>query len=220
MATASRQPDPEQPQPATPVFRRATREDALELAQTAFLNGDRVDMQQLATQLGVSRVTVFRWVGSREQLLEQILERLTVAFVADALANAEGEGEDRVLDGVRRMMTATVEVEPLRQFVTREPQIALRLLLAEQGLVHQRLADGLHAALNEAGLANDPDQLKSFVDVLVQVGTALQWATLSIGDEPQIERTVEIGRTLLRAAIQPDTSSTRRRRARQPRADR
>jgi AcrR family transcriptional regulator len=192
------------------VFRRATREDALELARTAFLNGERVDMQHLASQLGVSRVTVFRWVGSREQLLEHVLESLTVAFVGDALARAEGRGEDRVLDAVRRMMTATVEIEPLRQFVTREPQIALRLLLAERGLVHQRLAEGLQAVLADAGLALDPTGLKSFVDVLVQVGTALQWATLSIGDEPQIERTVEIGRALLRAATQPGTSNTLR----------
>jgi AcrR family transcriptional regulator len=200
MATASPQSAEPHPLQPVPLFRRPTRQDALELAEAVFLNGERVDMQALASQLGVSRVTIFRWVGSREQLLEQVLDGLTSTFVATARAQAEGDGEDRVLDFVRRLMTATARFEPARRFVAREPQLALRLLLAEDGVVHQRLAEGLRHVLTDAGLAANPDQLKSFVDVLVQVGTALEWATLAIGDEPQIERTVEIGRALLQAA--------------------
>jgi AcrR family transcriptional regulator len=205
MSSAPPQPNREHSQSTAPVFRRPTREDAVELARAAFLNGERVDMQRLASQLGVSRVTVFRWVGSREQLLEQVLEGLTVTFVADARAAAEGQAEDRVLDFVRRVMSTTIQIEPVRRFVAHEPQLALRLLLAERGVVHRRLAEGLQAVLADADLAIDPNGLKSFVDVLVQVGTALQWATLSIGDEPQIERTVEIGRALLSAAAQRPT---------------
>lgn len=37
------------------------------------------------------------------------------------------------------------------------------------------------------------------VDVVVQVATALQWATLAIGDEPQTERAVDIVRVMLAA---------------------
>src|SRR5689334_4249421 len=39
--------------------------------------GRRVDMQGLADELGVSRVTLFRRVGSREELISQALWRLT-----------------------------------------------------------------------------------------------------------------------------------------------
>lgn len=199
MASASPHPaEPHRRQP--PLFRRPTRQDALELARAAFLAGERVDMQRLASQLGVSRATIFRWVGSREQLLEQVLDGLTSTFVATARAQADGDGEDRVLNFVRQVMTATAHFEPARQFVAREPQLALRLLLAEEGVVHQRLAEGLQHVLTDADHAANLNQLKSFVDVLVQVGTALEWATLAIGDEPQIERTVEIGRALLQAA--------------------
>ena len=210
MATAPTQPKGPPPRQPAPVFRRPTREDALELARAAFLSGDRVDMQQLASQLGVSRVTVFRWIGTREQLLEKVLEDLATTFAADARAQATGNGEDRVLDFVRRLMTTTVQIEPIRQFVVREPQLALRLLLAEQGAVHQRLAHGLQDVLADAGLATNETQLKSFIDVLVQVGTALEWATLAIGDEPQIDRTLEIGRALLRAALLQPTPRAQR----------
>ena len=212
MATApSRREAPPPRQPA-PLFPRPTAKDALELARADFLDGERVDMQQLASRIGVSRVTIFRWIGTREQLLERVLEDLALRFVADARAGATGTGEDRVLDFVRRLMTTTVQIEPIRQFVAREPQLALRLLLAEQGAVHQRLADGLQDVLADAGLATNQSQLKSFVDVLVQVGTALEWATLAIGDEPQIDRTVEIGRALLRAAgLRPAPRAKRKR---------
>jgi AcrR family transcriptional regulator len=213
MATASSKPEGPPTKQTAPLFRRPTREDALELARATFLDGERVDMQHLASQLGVSRVTVFRWVGSREQLLEQVLEDLTIRFVADARGDAAGNGEDRVLDFVRRVMTTTVQIEPVRRFVDHEPQLALRLLLGEHGAVHQRLAEGLQNVLADAGLpATNNTQLKTFVDVLVQVGTALEWATLTIGDEPQIERTVEIGRALLQAAIPPPEPKTPRKR--------
>jgi AcrR family transcriptional regulator len=202
MASASPNPGGEQDRQPAPLFRRPRRDDALELARAAFLRGERVDMQQLASQLDVSRVTIFRWVGSRDQLLEHVLDDLTSMFLANARLQADGDGEDLVLDFVRRVMTATAHFEPARQFVVREPQLALRLLLAEEGVIHRRLAEGLRQVLADAGLAANADQLKSFVDVLVQVGTALEWATLAIGDEPQIERTVEIGRALLRAATQ------------------
>ncbi|MFI5083087.1 MAG: hypothetical protein ACHQCE_18605, partial [Streptosporangiales bacterium] len=39
--------------------------------------GRRLDMQGLADELGVSRVTLFRRVGSREELISQALWRLT-----------------------------------------------------------------------------------------------------------------------------------------------
>src|SRR5262245_30239601 len=57
------------PPRADPRFERPTREHALQLARETFQRGERVDMQTLATQLGVVRSTLYRWVGDREQLL-------------------------------------------------------------------------------------------------------------------------------------------------------
>ncbi|MCE0764312.1 TetR/AcrR family transcriptional regulator [Pseudonocardia kujensis] len=52
---------------------RATALDALELARKCFNEGRRLDIQALAAELGVSRVTLHRWVGTREQLLVEVL---------------------------------------------------------------------------------------------------------------------------------------------------
>src|SRR3954465_14750206 len=49
--------------------RRPTPLDAFRLARRKFLAAERIDMSALADELGVNRVTLYRWVGSREQLL-------------------------------------------------------------------------------------------------------------------------------------------------------
>jgi hypothetical protein len=52
----------------------ATR--AYSLARGHLLAGERIDMQHLAAELGADRSTLFRWVGSRDQLVSQILHEL------------------------------------------------------------------------------------------------------------------------------------------------
>lgn len=43
--------------------------DAFDLARQRYLAGDRVDMQDLAGSLGISRAVLFPWVGNRDQLI-------------------------------------------------------------------------------------------------------------------------------------------------------
>jgi AcrR family transcriptional regulator len=64
---------PLQRQLAGTATARPTALDAFRLARRSFLAGDRVDMQALARALNVDRATLYRWVGSREQLLSEIL---------------------------------------------------------------------------------------------------------------------------------------------------
>ena len=71
---AAQQPGPSpRRQSAGTTIARPVALDAFRLARRTFQAGDRVDMQTLARTLHVDRVTVYRWVGSREQLLTEIL---------------------------------------------------------------------------------------------------------------------------------------------------
>jgi hypothetical protein len=47
-------------------------------ARRAFLAGERVDMGAIGQELGVSRVTLYRWVGNRGQLLGEVLAALAI----------------------------------------------------------------------------------------------------------------------------------------------
>jgi AcrR family transcriptional regulator len=208
LPSRSSQPETGAERPA-PLFRRPTREDALQLARSTYDAGERVDMQTLAWQLGLSRATLHRWFGTREQLLSELLDELTAEFVEAARSRAEGEGDERVFDFIRRLMESTFAFEPSRAFITREPELALRLVLAEDGAVHRRLAEGVGKMLAETRPTKEAQRLKGFVETIVQVGTALEWATFAIGDEPQIARTIDIARALLQSspATKPATAS-------------
>ena len=74
---------PLQRQLAGATATRPTALDAFRHARRTFLAGDRVDMQALARTLNVDRATLYRWVGSREQLLAEILWSLIDPTIAD-----------------------------------------------------------------------------------------------------------------------------------------
>ncbi len=57
--------------------RRPTALDAFALARADFMAGRRIDLQSIAARLGVNRVTLYRWVGNREQLLVEVIWWLT-----------------------------------------------------------------------------------------------------------------------------------------------
>src|SRR3954451_23264147 len=72
------------------IGRRPAALDAFLLARRKFLRGERVDMTSLAGELGVNRVTLYRWVGSREQLLVEIVWALARRTLDDLIAGDRG----------------------------------------------------------------------------------------------------------------------------------
>jgi AcrR family transcriptional regulator len=171
-------------------FVRPTREHALEIAQEMFMRGERLDMQTLSAALGIGRTTLYRWVGDRERLIGEVLGNLTDVAWDTVIAEATGKGSLRALDASRRFMETTADYPPLRQFAEREPQLALRILLAPDGIVSQRIRAGVRRSL-EAFVPDEPVD-DEFVEIAVQVGTALEWAPIAIGAEPEIERATRL----------------------------
>jgi AcrR family transcriptional regulator len=182
---------------SAPLFRRARPSDAVDVALETFLSEARVDMQTLAGQLGVAPATVYRWFGSRAELLDSVCERLAEQFATAARAEARGDGAERVCDYARRMMQASVPYPPVRAFVAREPQLALRLLLGKDGSVHRVLVEHTRALIAETRRSDEPPLPDERVHLIVQVATGLVWATFVIGEEPHIDSAVEVIRMVL-----------------------
>ena len=182
-----------------PRFRRPTRRDAIDFACELFLRGERVDMNTVCAGLGIGRTTLYRWVGDRERLIGEALAELTEATWNYLIENAEGRGRERAMNIGRRFMEVTAEFPPLREFAEREPQLALRVLLAPDSLVAERIRAGFRRALEEnlpPGAAINPE----LIDIAVQAGTALEWVPIAIGGEPEIERAGRLILSLFAAA--------------------
>jgi AcrR family transcriptional regulator len=185
-----------------PRLERPTRQHALDFARMLFLRGERVDMNALSEALGIGRTTLYRWVGDRERLIGEVLAELTDTAWDYATSQAEGEGVERAMDSGRRFMEVTANFDPLRQFVDREPQLALRVLLTPDGLVAQRIRARFQRAYEEnvpEGAEINPE----LIDIAVQAGTALEWAPTAIGGEPEIERASRLIRSLF--GMEPNT---------------
>ncbi len=179
----------------SPGFRRPVREDAVLLAMSQFVSGERVEMQTVASGLGIGRTTLYRWVGEREDLLEEVFAGLVDEWFAEVLPVAEGTGTDRLLDVMRLFLELAAAFTPLSDFAAREPALTMRLLLDREGMVAQRSKFAIRNLLEqEAPRLEVPENI---IDAIEMTAAALVWANIAIGREPDIAGAIELSETLL-----------------------
>jgi AcrR family transcriptional regulator len=113
-------------------------------AVDAYLAGRRVDMQSLARNLGVGRATLYRRVGNREQLIDQVIWWRARRMVASQLlATAQLTGVPRIAAVVAGALRGIERDVPLRAFIESEPDAALRILTGSRSLAGHGVAAAL-----------------------------------------------------------------------------
>ncbi len=122
---------------------------AFRIARSWFLEGRRIEMGELATELGVNRATLFRWVGSRDELLAEILWSLAEPTLTAAVEASPGHGAERISHAVGRFATVIDQAGFFQEFLRREPERALRILTTRAGTVQSRLAAAIEQLLND-----------------------------------------------------------------------
>jgi len=182
---------------AIPQLVKPSREIAIEIALALFERGQRVDMQTVADSLGVGRTTLYRWVGDREQLFGEVLGHLAARVWRYVNDSATGQGKEQVLRATEAFMTISSKYSPLRSFVQREPQLALRVLLRSDGLVSRRIREGAEEAFTRHMPHFDIVANRELLDTMVRIGTVLQWVPIAIGEEVSIPHEMRFVRGLL-----------------------
>jgi AcrR family transcriptional regulator len=112
----------------------ASRDDVLAAAMHRYLRGRRIDVQAIAAELGLGRTTIYRWFGSREGLIGEVLNRAYDGLVEAACAEAKGRGGQRLLDIFDRLNRSLADAPALRQFVEQERDVALRIITSSGGI--------------------------------------------------------------------------------------
>jgi AcrR family transcriptional regulator len=129
---------------------RGTPADAFRAAVRAFEEGPRLDMGRLAAGLGIAKATLYRWTGSRERLIAEVLSYLSNISFSQALAAAtELEGVERVMAVYRHNVGTIVAFEPLRRFVRNETPLALRVLTMRGSIVEVTVSRQMAELLEE-----------------------------------------------------------------------
>jgi AcrR family transcriptional regulator len=180
--------------------RRITPADALQSARRRFLRGERVDMNDLAQELGIGRATLYRWVGSRDRLLGEVLWSLAELGLAQSRAEATGRGAAWVLAVYRRFGDLIVGLQPLRHFVKSEPECALRVMTSKASPLQRRVVDTFRDVLVEAQktrglkLRLDPETLAF---AMVRIAESFLWTDLITGGTPDLAKAQEVTEVLL-----------------------
>jgi AcrR family transcriptional regulator len=116
----------------------ATREQVLENATRRYLRGQRVDVQSIAADLGLGRTTIYRWFGSREGLIGDVLVGVTKPLLAEARRGAHGRGAEKLLNTFDRFNRSLVDAPALQRFVEQERDAAVRIITSGAGNVQPR----------------------------------------------------------------------------------
>ena len=176
---------------------RPTATDALRLARRRWLAGERVDMSAMAAELDVNRVTLYRWIGSRETLLVGIVWGLAERTLADIGAATGGRGPERVVAIVTRFVEVVIANHGMQRWLAEEGELAMRLLTRSDRGFQPRLIDWVDGLLEREGVELEADR-REVAYVIVRVIESYTYLDLILGERPDARRAEPILRLLLR----------------------
>lgn len=193
----------------TPLSRMLAEEEprpdamtAFRAARRAYLAGHRLEMQELASELGVSRATLFRWVGGRDQLLAEIIWSTVLPTFQAAVAAAHSKkGGQRVAAVMSDFAAATISSQPFMDFVQREPERAFRLLTTRASTFQGNLLGLIESLLEEeiaAGHLVPPLPLHDLAYLTLRIGETYAYAEVIRGETPDPEKVQQAIGALLR----------------------
>jgi AcrR family transcriptional regulator len=182
-------------------FRRPTPLDAFRLARRKFLAAERIDMSALAEELGVNRVTLYRWVGSREQLLVEVVWSLASRTLSNVDKRVRAKGAERIVRVVTRFLEDVISNDGMRRWLAEEGELAMRLLTRHDTDFQPRLIEAIERLLREesdAGRLDLPVDLHEVAYVIVRLIESYTYLDLITGEEPDARRAEPVLRLLLR----------------------
>jgi len=179
------------------VSPRPTASDATRLARRRWLDGQRVDMSAMAAELDVNRVTLYRWLGSREALLVDIVWALAEQTLADVDAEIGGRGAERVVAVVTSFTEVVIANPGMQRWLSDEGELAMRLLTRSDRGFQPRLIEWVEALLERERVELEADR-REVAYVIVRVIESYTYLDLILGERPDARRAEPILRLLLR----------------------
>ncbi len=174
--------------------------------RTFLASGGRLRPGELAARLGVSRATLFRRVGGRDELLVEVLWSLTFLAVRSADRASPGPpGAERVASVVAAVAGYAGTTEAFCAFVRRDPERALRLLTTPDGPFDLRLRREVARLLcrDLAAAAPTAASAADLARLTVRVADSMVFADLVAGRSPDPERVTQSVAALLRPPDPP-----------------
>jgi AcrR family transcriptional regulator len=172
----------------------ASPAEVLQAVNDQYVRGERVDLTVVARHLGLSRATIYRWFGSREQVLGEVvatqLERL-IARKRRAVETRGAQGLLEVFDLINRSLS---RAPALRTLLESEPGAAMRLLTSGTGIVHPRAVSTVEALITEevsGGWYDPPADPGTLAYAIVRLAEAFLYNDVGIRGDHERLRAVQ-----------------------------
>jgi AcrR family transcriptional regulator len=170
-------------------------------AVDAYVSGQRLDMQSLARRAGVGRATLYRRVGNRDQLLDEVIwwraRRLLVDQVQATTALA---GVPRITTVIGGVLGAIERDKPLRAFLDSDPEAALRILTGSRSMVQKGLAGALENLIElerRRGAFEADLDTRTLAYAIVRICEGFLYADVIADHSPDISRATTVIEALL-----------------------
>lgn len=166
---------------------RPGHRQAIGLARAKFMAGERIDMQGIATELGVDRTTLFRWVGNRDQFIVSAIVSITVPTLKAVIASATGTGGAKIADVAERYARASIEADYFRKWLETDPERALRLLTSKASPLQQHVVAVFEQLLEDEyadGQVPTPLPLPDLAYLIVRIVESFVFSDLIAGNDP------------------------------------
>jgi AcrR family transcriptional regulator len=180
----------------------ASLNEVIEAALYRYLRGRRVDVQAIATELGLGRATIYRWFGSREELIGEVVFRAAEPLIDAARASAGGRGGAALLETFNRLNRGFAEAPALRRFVEQEREVALRIITASGGKFQPRMVARITALIEDevgAGAYEPPVEPATLGYAIVRLAEAFLFNDASMRSD--VDRLREVEAAILGVSI-------------------
>jgi len=183
------------------VVARPRAADALRLGRRRFLAPERIDMAAIAGELGVNRVTLYRWFGSRDDFVVEVVWSLALTTFKWVEDQVDSEGPERIVDVVTGFLDTIITNPGMQRWLGEDGEHAMRLLTGRSTDFQQRLIGEIQRRLQEqadAGRLALSVDLHELAYVIVRLIESYTYLDLITGERPEARRAEPILRMLLR----------------------
>jgi AcrR family transcriptional regulator len=191
----------------------ASREDVVAAARAQFLAGERVDLTIVARDLGLGRATIYRWFGSRERLVSEVIANESEILINRHRREVRRRGGRGLLEVFDRINRSLARSMPLRRFVEQEGAAALRLLTSSTGAVQCRgvaLITAMIEAEVTAGRYEPTADPETLAYAIAKLCEAFLYNDAAFGIRGDHERLREVEAALLGVPRAASSASKRR----------
>ncbi|MGO9490267.1 MAG: QsdR family transcriptional regulator [Solirubrobacteraceae bacterium] len=175
--------------------------DALRLGRRRFLAPERIDMGVLADELGVNRVTLYRWFGSRDDFIVEVVWSLALRTFDYVEQEVDARGAERIVAVITGFLDTIITNPGMRRWLSEDGEHAMRLLTGRRTDFQQRLIGAIQSRLEEEANASRlelPVDLHELAYVIVRLIESYTYLDLITGEAPEARRAEPILRMLLR----------------------